>query len=1311
MRKLNLRLIVVLLICGLVGAGGVYVLHRFQVRRLAQRLLREARIAEANKLFEEAARNVERSLRLKRSQFQPYVSLAEMLRWRLGRAEEADYWIGRLVTSNPDSHRAYLLRGRYSLRLGRIEEAETDAGRALELAPDDCAGLLLVARCAASKGQYKRARQHAARAVELYPRSADAYLTLTGVELRAGNRQEAVTWLREGLKLTVGDQELLASLVTVLVEEGEVWEAQEMVNTLKAEPRSAPLAGYLQAKIDYARGRWLQASRGFEQARSQLRLEPELARQMEYSLADCYGQMGDFRRQLAAYQRAAEIAPSWVPARLGIAATLLSAGRVDEALPELRQLVRAPNAPTAWWVQLVRALIIKNARLAPSERDWQEVESALKYAGQTDSESVQVAILRADVLVAQNRLQEAAKLLQDAQTKNPQSAKLWIARAALADGQRDFEQAADLLDEAQRQLGDSAALRLARASHLVRRRGDNTAESLRTLSDNTTQLSRAELLELWRGLAWMSFNLGDDEHASQLARRVAEREPDNLRIHLLMLDLAVRAKDVLGMTPILREIERIQGKGPLWHYGRALSSCLLANEGLNRKEMLAQAQEHLAEARQLRPEWPRVPTLAAEIDLLQGDQDRAIEEYLQAIDLGERNPEAIRRVIGLLHQQQRYREADRIIRRLEAEQSPYLAYFARMASDLSLRLHDVDRALEIARRVADDSNDYRDHLWLAQILEGVGLRARSDARADDSESALGEAEEILRHAVELAHTAPETWAALAGFLVRTGQTDKVQSVIAELQHKVPVESAPRVLARCYEVIGKPEEAQKQCEAALAASPKDPAVVAWAAEAFVRMGNQPEAEKQLRRIIAGGVQAKEEVVLWARRRLASILAARGGYPNLQQALDLVDRNLAAAGSSADDQRVKGILLASHPQRTRRLEAIRILQTVLQGRFSPAPEDRFVLARLYMAEGEWSKAARQLKPLVDLPETEPRYVAAYVETLSNQGDLAKAESWLKRLEQVASGQFSSALLRAEVLLRRDEFDRAIDVLKRYLDNPSSQPADRVVRLELVASFLLETARALKGTDQDQLAAKLIGEAEAMRRESVAHHPEQEILIAAILSQQGRDEEALALAEKAWKKADPVTIARAAAALQASGAASPDRLQRIETILLGALEDHQRATPLLLGLANLRVFQGRYKEAEALLREVMGGNDGNVVALNNLAVLLALQETQLDEARRLIEKAIERAGPVSHLLDSRATVYMALGKPSEALADLEAAIAEDANPTSYFHKAQVHYNAGQQEAAAEALAKADDLGLTLSRLNPLERPAYEKLRAALR
>ena len=57
----------------------------------------------------------------------------------------------------------------------------------------------------------------------------------------------------------------------------------------------------------------------------------------------------------------------------------------------------------------------------------------------------------------------------------------------------------------------------------------------------------------------------------------------------------------------------------------------------------------------------------------------------------------------------------------------------------------------------------------------------------------------------------------------------------------------------------------------------------------------------------------------------------------------------------------------------------------------------------------------------------------------------------------------------------------------------------------------------------------------------------------------------------------------------------------------------------------------------------------AMNNLAVLLALQGVKLDEALKLVNQAIEIAGPVAAMLDSRASVYTALGQPKEALKDI--------------------------------------------------------------
>jgi Tfp pilus assembly protein PilF len=113
----------------------------------------------------------------------------------------------------------------------------------------------------------------------------------------------------------------------------------------------------------------------------------------------------------------------------------------------------------------------------------------------------------------------------------------------------------------------------------------------------------------------------------------------------------------------------------------------------------------------------------------------------------------------------------------------------------------------------------------------------------------------------------------------------------------------------------------------------------------------------------------------------------------------------------------------------------------------------------------------------------------------------------------------------------------------------------------------------------------------------------------------------------------------------------------------------------------------------------------------VLLAMQKKDLDEALQLINRAIEIAGPVGSMLDSRATVYMARGEPGKALEDLQVAIADDPKPVRLFHQAQAYDLAGNEVAAKESLKKANDAGLTPEMLQRPELPVYAMLQKLLK
>ncbi len=94
------------------------------------------------------------------------------------------------------------------------------------------------------------------------------------------------------------------------------------------------------------------------------------------------------------------------------------------------------------------------------------------------------------------------------------------------------------------------------------------------------------------------------------------------------------------------------------------------------------------------------------------------------------------------------------------------------------------------------------------------------------------------------------------------------------------------------------------------------------------------------------------------------------------------------------------------------------------------------------------------------------------------------------------------------------------------------------------------------------------------------------------------------------------------------------------------------LLLGVAALK--QGDTAAEEQHLRLALASDPSLVVASNNLAWLLAERDPpQLDEALRLIERAVRQAPDHPALRSTRGRIYERLDRPQQAIVDLEFAL----------------------------------------------------------
>jgi tetratricopeptide (TPR) repeat protein len=504
------------------------------------------------------------------------------------------------------------------------------------------------------------------------------------------------------------------------------------------------------------------------------------------------------------------------------------------------------------------------------------------------------------------------------------------------------------------------------------------------------------------------------------------------------------------------------------------------------------------------------------------------------------------------------------------------------------------------------------------------------------------------------------------------------------QNALSKDQAALVLATGYEALGKTAEAEENYKLALQAHPTDLTLLRNAANFYRRNGQAAKGIALLQKVLEPATAAPELVVGWARRNLALSLAASGTYQNFKQAQALLEANHKQFGDTEEDKRTSALVLATQPQY--RSEAIKQFE-VLSARRELPPETTFVLAQLYEADGQWERAKWKLDALARNHENNAVFLTHLATLLLRHKRHDEALPYVLRLSKLKPNQLETVMLYTRVLKGQGNTEKALSVARNFASagNPPQQ-----------AAYLFEDLG-----DKNQ--------AENYFRAYVAaapDRPERALLLAGFLGRVSRTDEALDICDKAWDKCAPEAVALTAVGLVRSGKASDGQERQIDSRLQAAIARHPEKRVLLQLRAEFRDYCGRTDEAIALYRELIQAEPRNIAALNNLAVLLALKENQGGEALMRINAAIEIAGPVAQLLDTRAMVYMSERRPDMAIRDLEDALKQEPSPLFYFHQARA-YNLNKNRLQAQRCwEKATTEGLTASALPRLERPTFEAL-----
>ena len=1271
------------------------------------------RCEERVKRYPEAVSWLEKAIKRDSSMIDAYARLARLLRGRMKKPDLADLVMDAreiktgLIAENPESARAYLGRALYRREFA-IPGGEEDLKKALALAPDE-ADVLMASAQVSPTDQAIRLLEHG---IEVHPDDPRFYEALAMTEVLAGRRDRAIDELGKGLRRLPENQDLRWMLTELNIDAGRRDEAAAEIKKLRNPNYPGAPADFLEARLLLDARQWTEAARRLARTAPELELLPGssgTSKRAFLMLARCHQELGNPDMRYAAARRAValEVADPLlaVAARKELASALAGLGKLDEAAEEYRTALRMPGASAGLRVELCQVLVAKNLRLPPQQRRWDEVERVLNESEASLPGLVNLAILRAEILVAQEHLDAAGDRLKQAEVGHPDSVGLQVALAALAERRGRPEEALTILEGARKRLGERPELLSALIRYWSSKPGEAGSRALAGLADAAGSVAdesdRRSLLEtLSNGFD----RAGDAGKSAAIRDRLVAEQPDHLGLRLEQLDSALKNGDFARAGRVLDEVRRIEGpEGSLWRFGRSQMLILAARKSRDDKG-LAEARVLLAEARERRPRWARATLATAELDDMRGDLGSALRGYLAALEDGERDPGILRRAVQLLYQRGQFAQADALIRRAQQE-GPLSPELGRLAADVALQARDDDRAIEIARlTVAGRPDSAADQTWLGQLLFAASRKAEERGQADDARVKLrAEAERVLARGVELAPTDPNAQVALVQALAAWNRDADAREAIrkAEASLKGPV--GELALARCLESVGRPDEAEARYRAMLQARPDDAAALQAASIAALRGGKVRDAEPLLRRLIALQNKTPREAA-WARRILALALTVenRGGSSKARALLGLDDDPASGsaepegrANLSADDLRARAQVLARQPGRSSHRKALSMIEA-LTARDEATPADLFLRAQILASEGDWKRAGAAAQQLLAEEPSNPTLLEFLARGQIASGKPDEATPWLDELARLRPQAPLITELKARILFASGKAPEAVALL----DNLERKDPT----LGLAVAGLLEEA-------------KQADAAEALLRRLTKEGTPQEtrvnasLALAGLLGRQSRHAETIGICEKLW--ADPSVLPSriSSVALAALYTGHPDEaiLRRVEAGITTALAQKPGDTVLRFDSANLAILRNRYAEAESILRAIHKNEPDRGSPLNNLAWMLALRGDVGPEPLSLIDQAIALDGRAPHLLDTRGLVLMLRGQPDRAVGELEESIAVVPTPIRYLHLALALRKASRPAEAAEALGKARTSGLRPSDVHPLERPAYLDIVAA--
>ncbi|MBS0151826.1 MAG: tetratricopeptide repeat protein [Nitrospira sp.] len=612
-------------------------------------------------------------------------------------------------------------------------------------------------------------------------------------------------------------------------------------------------------------------------------------------------------------------------------------------------------------------------------------------------------------------------------------------------------------------------------------------------------------------------------------------------------------------------------------------------------------------------------------------------------------PDVVILLATLYGQRQRYRDAEETLRRaLEAH--PNDLDLLNSLNMVLTRANDTAGAERVIRRMIDVEPESLDHrLRLAQFYV--------------KQSAYDEAETVLRDAVARDPNSEQRRLVLAEFFVNKNDLSSAERVLLDAAAQLPYASQLQFgVAALYRKMGQEPKARDQYMALIHEYNEKPvgleAKVKLAEMDFLA-GKQLEAERQVQDVLQQNPRSTEGLILIGRMALTR----RNGK-------DAVQAFRTVLHDQPELATVHYLLGQAHQL----AGDINLAKDSFERAVALYPDQVDAKRSLAMLDSRSGRHQQARARLEDLLKQRPQDVTA-LDMLMALDVMTKnwqeAERTLMRLRQVSGGNQSVALLAEGRFYeaRRRLSDASLAYERATVLAPNdSEPLLSLVKVEMA---LGQVARS-----RDRLESILA---------SNKDHPFAHGLLGEVLSRSQLYEEATSH----YREAARVNPKWVTPWLNwATASLSQKKPEEALQIVQAALAANPDSEELHMLLASVQSERGQVDLAMSAYEETLRINPHNVLAANNLAVLLVDHKGDLASLQKAfgLSREFEKDAPHPLFIDTLGWVRLKMGQQEEAIRLMKEAVAKSPEMSVLnYHLGIAFFRSGQRADARTYLSRA--------------------------